>query len=102
MSSFQEIYKKVVDNALDYWKKYNVSIDKDFAFTKLIEEVGEFSQAKLIYERKSRPEKFIDENTAKEEFSKELADIVWMAFVNAYLNDIDLEKALEVKWIKKW
>ena len=39
MSSFQEIFQKVVQNALDYGEKYNVSIDKDFSFLKLIEEV---------------------------------------------------------------
>jgi len=41
--SFREIWQKVVNNALDYGEKYQVSIDADFAFFKLIEEVGEFS-----------------------------------------------------------
>lgn len=100
MASFQEIYTKVVQNALDYGEKYNVTIDKDFSFLKLIEEVGEFSQARLIYERKSRPEKFLDDEIAKEEVAKELADVVGMAFVNAHVMGIDIEKALRIKWIK--
>lgn len=100
MSNFKETYQKVVQNALDYGEKFNVNIDKDFSFSKLIEEVGEFSQAKLIYERKSRPEKFVDEETAKSELAKELADVVGMAFVNAYVLGIDIEEALKIKWIK--
>lgn len=100
MSDFKEIYQKVVQNALDYGKEYNVNIDKDFSFFKLIEEVWEFAQARLIYERKSRPEKFLDEEIAKAEIAKELADVVGMAFVNAHVLGIDIEESLKIKWIK--
>lgn len=98
---FNEVKQKVIDNALSYGKKYNVKIDLDFALIKLYEEVGEFSQAVLIHRKKSRPEKFVDEKTSKNEMAKELADIVGMAMVNAYLLDIDLEKAIDEKWISK-
>ena len=98
--SFEEIFQKVVQNAIDYGNKYNVSIDAEFSFLKLIEEVWEFSQARLIYEKKSRPEKFVDDSIAKDEMAKELADVVGMAFVNAHVLGIDLEKALHIKWIK--
>lgn len=100
-SSFQTVYQKVIQNALNYGEKYHISIDKDFSFFKLIEEVGEFSQARLIFEWKSRPEKFLDKETAKAEIAKELADVVGMAFVNAHVLGIDLEKALKIKWIKE-
>jgi len=39
MSSFQEVFQKVVQNALDYGEEYDVVIDEDFSFLKLIEEV---------------------------------------------------------------
>ncbi len=97
---FSMLYTKVVQNALDYGQKYNVSIDEDFSFMKLIEEVGEFSQARLIYKKMSRPEKFLQDNEAKEEVAKELADVVGMAFVNAHVLGIDLEQALKTKWVK--
>jgi len=98
---FKDIQQKVVENAVRYGKKYNVKIDEDFALIKLYEEVGEFSQAVLIHKKKSRPEKHVDENVSKKELAKELADVVGMAMVNAYLLDIDLEEAIDKKWISK-
>lgn len=50
-----------------------------------MEEVGEFAQALLIFKRKSRPEKFLSDEVAKDEVAKELADVVGMAFVNAHV-----------------
>ncbi len=98
---FSTLYTKVVQNALNYGQKYSVSIDEEFAFMKLMEEVGEFAQALLIFKRKSRPEKFLSEADAKEEVAKELADVVGMAFVNAHVLWIDLEQALKKKWIQE-
>ena len=98
---FKDIQQKVVENAVRYGKKYNVKIDEDFALIKLYEEVGEFSQAVLIHKKKSRPEKHVDENVSKKELAKELADVVGMAMVNAHLLDIDLEEAIDKKWISK-
>ena len=97
---FKVLYEKVVQNALNYGKKFDVAIDGEFSHMKLIEEVGEFSQALLIYKRKSRPEKFLPEAEAKEEVAKELADVVGMAFVNAHVLGIDMEAAM-AKWINK-
>lgn len=98
---FKEVEKKVIKNALDYGKKYNVEIDEDFALLKLYEEVGEYAQAILIHRKKSRPEKFLAEDLSKNEVAKELADVVGMAIVNAYLLGIDLEEAIDKKWITK-
>lgn len=98
---FQELQKLVVANALNYGEKYNVKIDEDFAILKLYEELGEFSQAMLIHRRKSRPEKHLPEELSKEELAKELADVLGMTIVTANLLGIDLEKALDKKWIHK-
>lgn len=98
---FQELQKLVVANALNYGEKYNVKIDEDFAILKLYEELGEFSQAMLIHRRKSRPEKHLPEELSKEEVAKELADVLGMTIVTANLLGIDLEKALDKKWIHK-
>lgn len=68
---------------------------------KLIEEVGEFYQAVLIHRRKCRPEKFVAKEISKNEVAKELADVVGMAMINAQLMGIDLEKAIDKKWIHK-
>lgn len=98
---FEDMQKKVIENAVRYGKEYNVKIDEDFALIKLYEEVGEFSQAVLIHRKKSRPEKYVAEDVSKKELAKELADIVGMAIINAYLLGIDLEEAIEKKWISK-
>src|SRR4051812_35539534 len=99
--NFKELEKKVVENALDYGKEYNINIDEDFALLKLYEEVGELSQAVLIHRKKSRPEKHMPEEKSKEEVAKELADVVGMAMVNAHLMGVDLEDALTKKWINR-
>lgn len=100
---FQKIQQKIIQNAENYSKKYNVKIDEDFALLKLYEEVGEFSQAILVHRKKSRPEKYLPKQESKKELAKELADIMGMIIVNAHLLDINLEEALNKKWItKEW
>jgi len=98
---FKELQNKVIENAINYGRKYNVKIDEDFALLKLYEEVGELSQAVLIHRKKSRPEKHVSEEISKKELAKELADVVGMAIVNAHLLGIDLEEAIDKKWINK-
>jgi len=96
---FRELQEKVVANAMSYGKKCNIEIDEDFALLKLYEEVGEFAQAVLIHRKKSRPEKHVSEELSKIELGKELADVVGMTIVNAHLLGINLEEAIEKKWI---
>lgn len=98
---FKKLQKKIIENAENYGKKYNVKIDEDFALLKLYEEVGELAQAFLIHKKKSRPEKFLTEEESKKELAKELADIIGLVIVNAHLHNIDLEEALDKKWISK-
>jgi NTP pyrophosphatase (non-canonical NTP hydrolase) len=98
---FKEIKKFVLKQAKDYEKRYDLKIDKQFAMYKLVEEVGEFAQAVLIHDRKSRPEKFLPKNKSKYEVGLELADVVCMAIVNADRLGIDLEKAIDDKWITR-
>jgi NTP pyrophosphatase (non-canonical NTP hydrolase) len=98
---FKEIQEKVVANAKNYGKKYNVKIDEDFALLKLFEEVGEFSQSVLIHRKKCRPEKYISQEESKKELAKEMADVAGMLMVCANLLEIDLEDAINNKWINK-
>ena len=98
---FKELEKKVVENAINYGKNYNIKIDEDFALLKLYEEVGELAQAILIHRKKSRPEKHVSEELSKKEVAKELADVIGMIIVNAHLLGIDLEDAIDKKWINK-
>lgn len=68
---------------------------------KLYEEMGEYTQAILIHNKKSRPEKHLPFEESKAEVAKELADVFGMLIVNAYVLDIDLLAALKEKWIKE-
>jgi NTP pyrophosphatase (non-canonical NTP hydrolase) len=98
---FRTIQEDVVKNALEYGKKYNVTIDKEFALLKLFEEAGELAQAVLIHEKKSRPEKHLSAEESKKDLASEIADLVGMALVCAHLYGVDLESALERKWISR-
>ena len=98
---FKDIQEGVMKTALSYGKEYNITIDEDFALLKLYEEVGELSQAVLIHRKKSRPEKYVSEEKSKEELSKELADVLGMVIVNAHLMNVDLEVALNKKWLNR-
>ena len=98
---FKEIQAGVIANADRYSKKHEVIIDKDFALLKLYEEVGELAQAVLIQRKKSRPEKFVSDEVAKQHVAEELADVLTMVIINAHLLDIDLERAICQKALRK-
>jgi len=98
---FKELEKKVVERAFQYGDEYGIDIDEDFALMKLYEEIGEYAQAVLIHRKKSRPEKHVAEEISKKELAKELADIIGMTMVNAHLLGIDLEEAIDKKWISQ-
>ena len=99
---FKELQNKAVENALRYGEEYNIDVDEDFGLLKLYEEVGEFAQAVLVHRKKSRPEKYISKENAKENLSRELADVLGMVMLNAHLLNIDLEKAMKEKgWIDR-
>ena len=98
---FSKVKKAVCDNAKSYEKKYKVKIDENTALLKLMEEVGEFMQSVLIYKNKCRPEKKVSKSKAKEELANELSDVVGVAMIIADIYNIDLEKAINKKWIGK-
>ena len=98
---FKELQEKIITNAESYGKKYGVKIDEDFALLKLYEEVGELAQAVLIHRKKSRPEKHLPEEKSRAELAHELADVLGMVVVNAHLMGVDLEDAVNKKWINK-
>lgn len=98
---FKQLQEKIVQNALEYGKKYNVEIDEDFALLKLYEEAGELAQAVLIHRKKSRPEKHVAPEISKQQLAEEIADVVGMAIVCAHLYGIDLEAVISKKWINR-
>ncbi|MDO8241029.1 MAG: MazG nucleotide pyrophosphohydrolase domain-containing protein [Candidatus Moranbacteria bacterium] len=100
---FKKIESGVLKTARDYSEKYGIEADADFAMHKLYEEVGELSEAYLTYKKKSRPEKFTTEAEVKNKLAYELADVAGIVMVIAEKLNIDLEDAINRKWIiKEW
>ncbi len=99
--NLEEVKKIAIRNAINYGEEYNIEMNQEFAHMKLYEELGEFTQAILIHQKRCRPEKHIDAKKSKEEMAKELADVLGMVMVNAHLLDIDIEEAYKKKWVNR-
>lgn len=98
---FKTLETAVVKNAKDYGKRHNIKFTQDFSALKLVEEVGEFTQALLIHQKRCRESKFISKEISLKELGKELADVIGMAIVNAHLLGINIEDAIDKKLIHK-
>lgn len=99
--NFKTLEQKIIKNAFGYGKRHQIKIDQEFAAVKLFEEVGEFAQALLIHQKKCRESKFVSQEISKQELGKEIADVIGMAIINAHLLGINLEEAIDKKWIHK-
>ena len=97
----KELQAKIVKTARDYGVRHNIVLDSDYIMLKLQEELGELTQAYLIYRRKCRIQKYRLEAEAKAEVANELADVAGFIFFLAEVLEIDLEAALVSKWINK-
>ena len=62
---FQDVQKKIIENADKYGREFGIKIDKEFCILKLIEEIGELAEAILTHESKSRPEKHLSVKDAQ-------------------------------------
>jgi len=98
---FKTLEKAVIKNADDYSKQHHIEFTQDFSALKLVEEVGEFTQALLIHQKRCRESKFLSEEISLQELGKEIADVIGMAIVNAHILGINLEDAIDKKWINK-
>ncbi|MDP3997287.1 MAG: MazG nucleotide pyrophosphohydrolase domain-containing protein [bacterium] len=96
---FKKLQKEILANAKMYEEKFNLEIDEEFSVLKLAEEMGEFYQALLIHRKKCRPEKYLPTSESEQALAHELADIFGMVIVTADRLNIDLEEALNKKWL---
>ncbi len=97
---FKEIEQIVLRRSRKYCEENNIDFNKDVALIKLYEELGEFSQAILIHNKKCRADKYLPEEISKEKLAMEIGDVMGLLIVNAHLLGIDLEKAVIKKWTK--
>ena len=97
--TLEYLVKEISKNADWYAKKFNVTVNKEFAALNLVKEIGQFAEARLIEQGIST--KKLDDVAAKDRMTQELVDIIALAIINADLYDIDIQKALQEKWLNK-
>lgn len=98
---FKEIEKLIIANAERYSKKHGIPIDLEWLLLKLVEENGEFANALLVYTKKCRQKKFIDDDVAKNNIANELADIFTIVVLLADKLDVNLLSSLNEKVLEK-
>lgn len=98
---FRELITRIVENGKWYEQKHDVTIDMHFAAYNLIKEIGQFADATLTWQGKTRPDKRADADQAKEQVTQELVDIVALAIINADVYGIDLEAEIIKKWVAR-
>lgn len=97
----KEIQKQISETFLQYLENDKIALDDDYLMLKIGEEVGELMQSYLIYKKRCRQEKYLPEEEAKKGFAKELADVIGLVFSIATVMDVDLDEAIDKKWISK-
>jgi len=88
------------------WSAYFASIadfepNEEYSLIKLGEEFGECMEAALCLQNKCRMKKRKMAEEAKEHLAEELCDLIGTAALVANMHQIDLQTAMEKKWLKK-
>lgn len=96
---FQELCKKVLEVYDRYSEENDIPVNEDYAVLKLVEEVGEFSQAVIIQRGMCRAEKRVPPKVAKAAVAAELADILGLTILCADRMGVDLQGAIRDKWL---
>lgn len=95
----QDLLKDLEDISNLYAQKYDIDRSSDWYALKLAEELGEVMQSYLKLTKRARTAEK-DRQTLKEELEDELADVIGMALLMAKDQDIDIEQAIQRKWLK--
>lgn len=96
---FTELVKKVLEVYDRYAEENDIPVNEDYAVLKLIEEVGEFSQAVIIKRGMCRAEKRVPPKVAQKNVAAELADILGLTILCADRLGVDLQGAIRDKWL---
>ncbi len=101
--NFEELQKRIIDIFKEGLERDNIKTNDDYFVMKIGEEVGELVQSYLVYKKQCRPVKYLQDGEAKKAVAKELSDVLALVFMIAHTLDINLEEAIEKKWItKEW
>lgn len=94
----EQITTEVEAVSSDYAKKFNIKRDNSWFVLKLQEELGELIQIYLMMSGKART-KGKTGIEIKSDFEKEIADVFCHVLLLAKHYKIDLNKAVEEKWL---
>lgn len=94
----QKLTIKLEKVAQKYSKEYDIKIDSDWLLFKLQEELGELTQAYLMYSRRGR-KKGLTKAEIKDNFEKEFADVFCMLLLFAKQHKIKLNRLIQEKWL---
>lgn len=97
---FTELCKQVLEVYDRYSAENDIPVNEDYAVLKLVEEVGEFSQAVIIQRGMCRAEKRVPPREAKAAVAAELADILGLTILCADRMGVDLQGAIRDKWLQ--
>ena len=97
---FSELCQKVLEVYDQYAQENQIPVDQDYAILKLVEEVGEFSQAVIIQRGMCRAEKRLSAKLAQRAVANELSDILGLTILVADRIGVDLQAAIRDKWLQ--
>lgn len=95
----KKITEKIEKVRDQYTRKFNIKPDGDWHILKLQEELGELIQVYLMMTKRAR-QKGKSKKEIKEDFQKEVVDVLGMILLLAQYHKIDINKQLEEKWFK--
>src|ERR1051325_1149219 len=97
---FTQLCEKVLQVYDRYAEENDIPVNQDYAVLKLVEEVGEFSQAVIIQRGMCRAEKRVPPRVAKAAVAAELSDILGLTILCADRLGVDLQGAIREKWLQ--
>ncbi|PIY69346.1 pyrophosphatase [Candidatus Roizmanbacteria bacterium CG_4_10_14_0_8_um_filter_39_9] len=93
-----ELMRKIEAVSLRYSKKYKIKREPNWFVLKLQEEMGELTQSYLMMKGSGR-HKNKSKGELRSDFEKELADVFCHVLLLAKSNKVDIERAVDEKWL---
>ncbi|NTU73732.1 pyrophosphatase [Candidatus Roizmanbacteria bacterium] len=97
--TIQELAEQIEKVSQKYVSVYHIERNKDWYILKLQEELGELIQAYLMFEGQGRS-KGKTKSEMKDDLDKEVADVFCHLLLLAKNYNVNLEKAIQDKWLK--
>ena len=94
----QELINKIEAVSQKYSKQYKIKRNPSWFLLKLQEEVGELTQCYLMMTGRGRA-KNKSKSALRADFEKEIADVFCHVLLLARANGVDVEKAIDDKWL---